>query len=434
MGNNMTPHKSGWLKEYLELRRDLLWDLTSERTHKQSHPEYTLYRVIQPTGLMYGQSIGEVGTLEVDKWNEKDRLKILLAESLISSALLFHDKPVTTTEDLSKVFMKTLDSISHFYTNIFPELSIATKTIFGRKKSTMEIVEKILEKRIESTHQTKSTDFWSHFFNNTLLFLDIFIYGQWIHTNADKIVADFFRYERDELRFSVIKIIAAAAHANRQIAPEEKKLFEYFLESTQMEGERKNEALKIFADGIAVEDINLPSENSWILKKFFLEIAILTLWADQKVEPAELNFLKQFSHYIGFADDDLENSIMAIEAFVLEHWNHLEHLQSKEEVHQVSDLFVKRVSRVAERNKSTLIKEMQANEDVMNLLRKASANELDLHEKERMRIQLIDMLNKVPTLTLIALPQRYLTLPLLLKILPRNIFAEGIMKTKDQAS
>lgn len=430
MGNTMTPHKTGWLKDYLELRRDLLWDLTSERTHKQSHPEYTLYRVIQPTGLMYGQSIGEVGVLEVEQWNEKDRLKILLAESLISSALLFHDKPVSTAEDLSKVFMKTLDSIGNFYTNIFPELSIPTKTIFGRKKSPLEVVEKILEKRIESAHD-KATDFWSQFFNNTLLFLDIFIYGQWIHTNADKIVADFFRYERDELRFSVVKVIAAAAHANRQIAHEEKMLFEYFLESTQMEGERKNEARRIFEEGIAIEDINLPSENSWILKKFFLEIAILTLWADQRVEPSELNFLKQFCHYIGFSDEDLENSIMAIEAFVLEHWNYLGHLQRKEEVQQVSDLFVKRVSKVAERNKSTLIREMQANEDVMNLLRKASANELDLQEKERMRIQLIDMLNKVPTLTLIALPQRYLTLPLLLKILPRNIFAEGVMKSKE---
>lgn len=427
----MTPNKTGWLKEYLELRRDLLLDLTSERTHRQSHPEYTLYKVIQPTGLMYGQAVGDVGEIAVEQWNEKDRLKILLAESLISSALLFHDKPVATVDDLSKVFMKTLESIGHFYTHIFPELAIPTKTIFGRKKSPLELVEKILEKRIDAAH-LPATNFWLQFFNNTLLFLDIFIYGQWIHTNADKIVADFFRYERDELRFSVVKVIAAAAHANREIAHEEKMLFEYFLDSTQMEGMRKQEALKIFAEGIAIEDINLPTENSWILKKFFLEIGILTLWADRKVEPLELNFLKQFCHYIGFTDEDLENSMIAIEAFVLEHWHQLENLQRKEEIQQVSDLFVKRVSRIAERNKSTLIKEMQANEAVMNLLRKASANELDLEEKERMRLELIYMLNKVPTLTLIALPQRYLTLPLLLKILPRNIFAEGIMKPREE--
>lgn len=431
MGNNMTPNKTGWLKEYLDLRKELLWDLTSERTHKQSHPEYTLYRVIQPTGLMYGQSVGEVGTLAVEQLNEKDRLKILLAESLISSSLLFYDKPIHTVDDLGKVFMKTLESIGNFYNNIFPELSVPTKTIFGRKKSPLEIVEKILEKRIDSVHP-ESLNFWSSFFNNTLLFLDIFIYGQWIHTNADKIVADFFRYERDELRFSVIKVIAAAAHANREIAVEEKVLFEYFLDSTKMEGARKNEALKIFDEGIAVEDINLPSENSWILKKFFLEIAILTLWADQKVEPSELNFLKQFCHYIGFSEEDLETSLMAIESFVLEHWTHLEHLQRKEEINQVSDQFVKRVSRIAERNKSTLIKEMQSNEDVLNLLRKASANELDLQEKERMRVQLIEMLNKIPTLTLFALPQRYLSLPLLLKILPRNLFAEGVINNNPE--
>ena len=50
--------------------------------------------------------------------------------------------------------------------------------------------------------------------------------------------------------------------------------------------------------------------RSWILKKFFLEIAILTIWADKKVEQEELDFLKRFCHYLGFSDDDLENSMI----------------------------------------------------------------------------------------------------------------------------
>ena len=94
---------------------------------------------------------------------------------------------------------------------------------------------------------------------------------------------------------------------------------------------RRKEALKIFEEGFAVEDINLPSENSWILKKFFLEIGILTIWADKKVEQAELDFLKRFCHYLGFSDEDLENSMIAIEGFVLEHWEQLEYLQDKQD-------------------------------------------------------------------------------------------------------
>ncbi|HEY9047561.1 MAG TPA: hypothetical protein VIN08_16760 [Ohtaekwangia sp.] len=421
----MKPREKGWLKEYLEFRKELLRDLTTDTRRKASHPEHSLYRVIQPTGLMYGQLVGDINIPGSEQWNEKDRIKILLAESLISSSLLFQEKPVRTPEELSNVFLKTLESIGNFYNNIFPELSIPTKTLFGRKKTVMELAERILDKRIEHTNAFEG-NFWASFFHNTLLFLDVFIFGQWIHTNADKVVADFFRYERQELRFSVVKVIASAAHANKEIAFEEKRLLEYFLQSTDLSHERKKQAMQIFEDGIAVEDINLPSENSWILKKFFLELAILTLWADKKVEQSELDYLKSFCHYLNFSDEDLENSMIAIEGFVLEHWSQLEYLQNKQDFHEVSEQFIKRVAKVAERNKSRLVKEIHEREDVLNLLRKARSNELTLAEKEHMRLELIQMMKTLPTFVIIALPQKFLTLPILLKILPRNLFAEGV--------
>ncbi|HZY80600.1 MAG TPA: hypothetical protein VFE50_13835, partial [Cyclobacteriaceae bacterium] len=52
----MKPADKGWLKEYLEFRQELLKNLAAE-SRKASHPEHSLYRVIQPMGLMYGQSI-----------------------------------------------------------------------------------------------------------------------------------------------------------------------------------------------------------------------------------------------------------------------------------------------------------------------------------------------------------------------------------------
>ena len=422
----MKPRDKGWLKEYLDFRKDLLQGLTTEEGHKGSHPEQSLYRVIQPTGLMYGQSVGDVEVPEHEKWDEKDRMKILLAESLISSSLLFYDKPIRDADELSRVFFKTLESIGNFYNNIFPELSTPSKSLFGKRKSPLEVAEIILNKRIEHTSSFEG-NFWTYFFHNTLLFLDVFIFGQWIHTNADKIVADFFRYEREELRFSVVKVIAAAAHANREVAYEEKKLFEYFLSSTDFSPERRKEAQNIFDDGISVEDINLPSENSWILKKFFLEIAILTLWADKKVEQSELDFLKSFCHYLGFTDEDLENSMLAIEGFILEHWHQLEHLQNTQDYDRLSEDFIRRVSKIAEKNKSRLVREMQANEDVLNLMKKARANELSLEEKEQMRQKLILMLKTIPTFVIIALPQKFLTLPILLKILPKNLFADSVV-------
>lgn len=420
----MAPGEKGWLKEYLDFRKDLLLSITTE-ARKGSHPEHSLYRIVQPTGLMYGQTIAVENYPNQKDWAEKDKMKILLAESLISSSLLFNDKAITTPDDMSTVIMRTLENISNFYNNIFPELSTPAKTIFGRRKTTLELAEKILDKRIERTSEFEG-NFWTYFFHNSLLFLDVFIFGQWIHTNADKIVADFFRYEREELRFSVVKVIAAASHANKEVVYEEKKLLDFFLHSTDLSSEKRKEALRIFEQGIDIDEIHLPAENSWILKKFFLEMAVLTIWADKKVEQAELDFLKRFCHHLGFTDEDLENSLIAIEGFILEHWEQLEYLQNKQDYNQVSEQFIKRVSRIAEKNKGRLMKELQQSEEVMRLLKKARSNELTLEEKEKMRTELIHILKIIPTFVIISLPQKFLTLPILLKILPKNLFSEGL--------
>lgn len=416
----MKPKDKGWLKEYLDFRKDLFKGVSNAR--KTSHPEHSLYRIMQPTGLMYGQTVGHITHPSAEEWDEKDKMKILLAESLISSSLLFHDKPINTPEDLSEAFVKSLESIGNFYNKIFPELATPAKTLFGGRRTPLEVAERILEKRIERTANFKD-NFWTSFFHNSLLFLDVFIFGQWIHTNADRIVTDFFRYERDELRFSVVKVIAAAAHSDKVVNFEEQRLLEYFIQGTDLEPEKKKEALTIFSKGVALEEINLPSENSWILKKFFLEVAILTTWADRKIEQAEQDFLKHFCQYLGFSEEDLENSMIAIEGFVLEHWEQLEYLQDKQDYKRLSEHFISRMAKVAERNKSRILKEIQGSKNISELLVKARTQELTPEEAEQIRQALIQMLKTVPTFVIISLPQRFLTLPILMQILPKNIFA-----------
>ena len=421
----MNPGEKGWLQKYIDFRMQTLEELTSDEVRVRSHPEHALYRILQPTGLMYGQSVGGAAHPDQESWSGKDRMKVLLAESLISNSLLFSESQPGSPIDITRAIEHTLENIGNFYNHIFPELATPTKSLFGRKKSPVELVERILDKRIERTSDFEG-NFWTYFFHNSLLFLDVFIFGQWIHTNADRIVADFFRYERDELRFSVVKVIAAAAHANKEVAYEEKKLLDFFLHSTDLSADKKKEAIRIFDKGIEVEDITLPSENSWILKKFFLEVSILTIWADKKVEEIEMEFLRAFTLRLGFNEEDLENSLIAIEGFVLENWEQLSYLQNKQDYNQVSEQFIKRVAKIAEKNRHRLMKELQENEEVRELLKKSRSTELTAEEKEVMRQALVRFLKAIPTFTIISLPRRFLTLPVLLKILPKNLFTEGI--------
>ena len=221
-----------------------------------------------------------------------------------------------------------------------------------------------------------------------------------------------------------MKVIACAAHANSSIEFEERRLLEFFLQSTELPNDKKREAKKIFEQGVPLEEVNLPTNNSWILKKYFLEIAILTIWADKQVEDSELGFLKQLSKHLGFNEDDLENSQLAIEGFLLEHWDHLNYLQNKQDYAQVSQRFMERMSRVTQANKNRLLAEVKGSDELMNLLRIARSRELVDAEKLRLQELLVQALKTIPTFVIISLPQRFLTLPILLKILPANFFAE----------
>jgi hypothetical protein len=114
----MNPKEKGWLREYIEFRMDMMKELTTDAVRKGSHPEHSLYRIIQPTGLMYGQSVGGSGHPEQEKWENKERMKVLLAESLITVPFYF----MTNKMDLRITFLRSLIKplkTSEIFTTIF---------------------------------------------------------------------------------------------------------------------------------------------------------------------------------------------------------------------------------------------------------------------------------------------------------------------------
>ena len=58
----------------------------------------------------------------------------------------------------------------------------------------------------------------------------------------------------------------------------------------------------------------------------------------------------------------------------------------------------------------------------MRLLLESQKRPLSLDEKEKVRTQLIEILKSIPAFILLVMPMAFLTVPILMKILPRNIF------------
>jgi hypothetical protein len=417
----MNPGKKGWLQEYLDFRKNKFGEYQANK-NKAALPDQALYRIIQPTGLMYGQSISVIEHTDSTQWKEKDRLKILLTECLVGSSIIFSARSGKDGESLQSIIDRTIEGIGSFYNHVFPEIATSGTTWLGKRKSPVELAEQILEKRIDSI--AKNDNFWVNFFHRSLLFIDIYIFSEWVHTRGDQMVADFFKFQREELRLSVVKVITSAAHANQTVEFEERKLLEYFLQSANLSSDKKKEAFAIFEQGVEVEGLDLPTHNSWLLRKYFLEMAVLTTWADKQVEEKEMVFLRRLAKHLSFSTPDLESSILALEGFVLQHWVELSELQNKIGYEAVSERYISRMAEMVKQNKSRLLQEARHNKIMLELLKRANADDWKMEEKLQLRDQLIELLKTIPSFSMVTLPHNFLTLPVMMRILPQEFFAE----------
>jgi hypothetical protein len=312
---SIDPSNKGWLAQTANFRKTNLNEIIREH-QKASSSLLSMYQAIQPVGLLNGQLFGQMNYPHSDTWNSYDATKVLFADCLISSSLLlFDNKKIQDDAVVDAIIAKAINNISKFYNSVYPEYKVSSRSIFGQKKLPNELAELILEKRIRNVVEGKHK-FVEQFFHNGLLFLDIYTFSRWINTQGDEIATGLFKTLLEELRFSVLKIIAAAAHANKEIASEEKNFLDYFLSSAPLPMAKVNEAKSIFQNGIEVRDLDLHPDNTWVVKKYFLEMAIITIWADKVIDPEEMDFLERFRVYLGMNQSDLKNSLLSIKELV----------------------------------------------------------------------------------------------------------------------
>jgi hypothetical protein len=415
----MDPSSKGWLKKYLECRIDtckhfeihksLLGDFSFNK-----HDQF-LYSHIQPTGMIYGVPI-RFPVFEYPKsmeWNEKSKLKIILTESFINYGLYFHNEMprLDLLEELS-------EHIFQYYESIYPKLSLQSKHAL-RNKSPLEKAEYFIDKRLD-IHTRSRQGFWVNFFQNSLIFLDVIYFSHW-YQYKHGIDIPIELSDKKTLRLVLLKTIAAAANSNGIIEKEEQNLFDYFLKSAQLPAIMEEEARDFLHSGIGLDQINLNIQT-WLLKKYFLEMAILTIWADRIVTHSERAFLNKLTIKLGLNKEDLDNSKLAIESFVVQNWKHVYYLQHKENYKIISDRLLNRAALITKRYKNRIGQEIHESKELIELLHKSRKTELSPEEKKKVRMQLIDILKTLPAFVIIALPGTFLTLPILLKILPKSAF------------
>jgi hypothetical protein len=79
---------------------------------------------------------------------------------------------------------------------------------------------------------------------------------------------------------------------------------------------------------------------------------------------------------------------------------------------------VEEIKVLLRRNKLRLYQELSQSKEAMYLIRKSARTNLTPEEKEKIKIQLLDICKAIPSLAVFLLPGGALLLPLLIKLIP----------------
>lgn len=408
------PSRKGWLKDYIRFRAGQKLDVAPDMEFEKQY-----YSLIQPTGIIYGHAVSLPYELPTgyENLNENCRFKLLMADSYLAG--MMYGGPNNNPQDFRLNDYSFADVASYYSRNrrLWKKPLDAIQVRTNHQRFVEQGIQRSLKIRPKS-----GTAFWMNFFSNSLIFMDLINFNLWNRYGGE------YMYDKEEICYTILSIIAAAAYADNLLEKEEKSIFEYFLYSARLPKNLKHEAELMIKTKITLDDINLHAIDHWLLKKYLLELAHLTVFSDQKINLREKLFITRLSEKLGLSDQEIDTSEIAIQSFVLENWKSVHYLQKRYNYQIVGQRFLLNAKRVMFDFKDKIACEISESQELVHLLNESRKRQLTDEEKKKVQEQIIDILKTLPAFVIVALPGTFLTLPVLLKILPPTVLPSAFHK------
>ena len=402
----MNPNGQGWLRKFADHKAEFL------RSHSNlggENADLHFYQILQPTGIIYGHPVQLVNSNypRNSSWDNKGKMKVIFTEALIHGGYILGN--------FDGNLRKLITNFRKFYQIICPQIFEPKH----RKGSDWDEFEYMIDRRLSIT-KFQDNNLISRYFHNSLLYTDAFFFGKWLSGSFED--HESLKKTKEKFMETVLKVIASAACSNNILEEEEKALFDVMLHSTYLSPELKNTAREFLSRKIELEDIDFSFLKDWLMRRYILELAVLMISSDKVVDNWEHTFLKRLANQLNLNSRELDEAIAAIQSFIIDHWTDLYYFQSSTPLYYIKGALAKRVEFFLRKNKDRLYQEILESKELIELLKKSRKEELTEVEKEKVRVQLKDILKTVPTFIIIALPFTFITLPLMIKLLPKSAF------------
>jgi hypothetical protein len=399
----MDPTKLAWLKEYLEFRSDDFENLNI-------NSEKDFYKYIQNTGLNYGHFLNFPEELDFDtsNWPIRERNRVLFAEAFLAAVSLINEN---TQANLISEFQKSSDI---FFQNSFKK-SWRLFNLFSSKDE-FKKSQKYFNRKVVAKAEWNAS-FFKAFLNNLLSYSDILILIKLKSQISEK---EKFESEISKLHFNFATVILSVLKNDRDLT---KSVSDFFIKENKF-----FKAKHISNDKI--DDLKLDSDDNYLIRKFLLDSAVISFMAFEN--DFEKRLLNDLCRKIRIDDYELTSSILGADLFLIDNWDRLKYLKSRQSYLSISTRINDNLSEVLKNYESEITKIISEDEKLKNSILKTRNKHMQIEEKEKLRFALIGVLRELKPLKFIKLPINYFTFSMLLKVLPESIFPEEFNENKSE--
>jgi len=400
----INPSANGWIDKFFIENNDNFIDFQGNTL--------SFYEDCRATGFIYGYVVCYQlqNQINTTKWSYDEVTKVGFLNTLFSVYCL--EKNNGSKEEF-------IDLVYQFYKIIQPENLNFIKKLLPEGSLSYRL-ESIIDERIQTNSNTISKNF-SHIITNALLFIDVLAFEHFLKNNT--LPADYLK----NIESDCIKIVSLALKIKEKKSKYDEllvKLFENSIRYTKFNS----------IENIELAEIKLIRYSSFMEKLYLLDIAQMALWSDEKLEPKEIDFLKQLSLDLELDASLLEKSSNEINNFITKYKEEIPFFNYSNPIKHFYDQANKNVTKLIIRNKDRLTKEIKESGELMQLLAKSTTKDLSKEEKKKVKKQILDICKTVPSLTIFLLPGGGLLLPILIKFIPQllpSAFNENLEDLED---
>lgn len=309
-----------WFDQYLDYRRahplrfddasELVEELNGKVFNRFESLHNPFYTALQRSGLIYGFPVHypfQTTNGLLEKISDGDRAKLLLLDLMMHARLLGANMPVG--EAYQDAIDKNANLIIAYYRGLHQ---------YGHQEEP-EMIERILFRRIrfkKNHFDIRKSGINSQLFWDLYFFEKFCVAYEALDFDRQTYFLELIRQKRT-LKKLTLQLIAATAHADREISRQEKTLHHQFERSSKLLLPEEREALlAAFEEGIELNAIDVPPLD-WIARRFLLDICLLVIHVDAKVDALEEAFLKPLLGKLHLEPDDLLSSKADLGCFLL---------------------------------------------------------------------------------------------------------------------